>query len=266
MTADRMNFIDPHTHLYTEEFNDARAEAVERALAAGATGLLLPNIDEASVPRMLDMCARWPELCHPMMGLHPTELPDDPWPTLRRMRQWLETPAHPYIAIGEVGIDLYWDASRREEQIEVLRHQTGWAVELALPLVVHARAAHREIVSTLQPFADRLVGGVFHCFGGNEEEASELLTRFPRFVLGIGGVVTFKKSTLPEVLRTAVPIDRIVVETDAPYLAPAPHRGRRNESAYIPDIIRKIAEIYGTSAENVALQTTQTARRIFTGL
>lgn len=248
-----MAFIDTHTHLYTEEFDTDRNEVVERAVQAGARALLLPNIDEASIGRMMQMCAEYPGLCFPMMGLHPTELPADPWPLLRNMQQRLEDPAHPFVAIGEVGIDLYWDSSRREEQIETFRCQAEWAVRLGLPLMVHSRSAHRELVDTLLPMKDELTG-VFHCFGGSAEEAHELLSTFDGFRLGIGGVLTFKKSKLPAVLHAEVPIDRIVVETDSPYLAPSPHRGTRNESAHIPLVLEKLADIYSLPLQSVERQ------------
>lgn len=256
-------YIDTHTHLYGEEFDADRAEVVARARAAGAGLLLLPNIDEASIAPMLQMCEDYPDICRPMMGLHPTELPPDPSPLLDRMEALLSAPGNPYVAVGEVGIDLYWDASRRETQIEVFRRQIAWAVRFSLPLVIHSRSAHRDLVDTLAPYQDALSGGIFHCFGGTAAEAEELLDRFPRFVLGIGGVVTFKKSTLPAVLSSVVPLDRTVVETDSPYLAPTPHRGHRNESAYIPIILQTLAEVYGVSPDDIAQQTTQTARRIF---
>lgn len=251
-------FIDTHTHIYTEEFSADREAVVQRAREAGAVKLLLPNIDEDSVCQMLGLCAAFPGFCHPMMGLHPTELPDDPSPLLSRMEKMLEEKGNPYVAIGEVGIDLYWDSSRREEQIEVLRQQARWAVRYHLPLMVHGRAAHRELVNTLLPMAHDLTG-VFHCFGGTAEEAHELLSLFPGFALGIGGIVTFKKSKLPAVLHAEVPSTRIVVETDAPYLAPHPHRGERNEPSFVPFVIAKLAEIYDmpvADMEDILIATT----------
>ena len=255
-----MPFIDTHSHLYTEEFDADRREVVERAVQAGAQRILLPNIDEASIAPMLKMCRDYPDLCFPMMGLHPTELPDDPLPLLDRMEQLIADGN--YVAVGEVGVDLYWDDSRRDEQIELFRLQVEWAVKYQLPLVIHSRNAHREIVSTLSPYKDQLFGGIFHCFGGTAEEAEELLD-FPNFMIGIGGVVTFKKSSLPEVLKTTVPLSRIVLETDAPYLAPTPHRGKRNETSYIPLIISKLAEIYATDANTIEAVTTHNAKTIF---
>ena len=162
-----------------------------------------------------------------------------------------------------MGIDLYWDDTRRDEQIAVLERQARWAADRGLPLVIHSRNAHRPLVETLRPLANRLTGGIFHCFGGTAEEADELLRTFPTFMLGIGGVVTFKKSTLPQVLADVVPLDRLVIETDAPYLAPTPHRGHRNEPAFIPLVLQRLAEVYGCSAADIAAVTTANARRIF---
>lgn len=257
-----MQFIDTHTHIYSEEFDNDRAEVVERAIKAGAQMLLLPNIDEASIDAMMQLCQRYPTLCRPMMGLHPTELPADPAPLLCRMEQMLSQPNHPFVAVGEVGVDLYWDQTRRDEQIEVFRQQAQWAVRYGLPLMVHTRSAHRELVNTLLPLKDELTG-VFHCFGGTAEEAEELLKTFPGFVLGIGGVLTFKKSKLPAVLHATVPLHRIVVETDAPYLTPHPYRGQRNEPCHIPLVIAKLAEIYDLPIEQVEQTLLDTTHRIF---
>lgn len=255
-------FVDTHTHIYTEEFDADRSEVIDRARHAGAVALLLPNIDEASIAPMLSLCESYPGLCFPMMGLHPTELPDDPWPLLDRMEQMLAAPDAPYVAVGEVGIDLYWDDSRRDDQIAVLRHQAQWALRYHLPLAIHSRAAHADLVATLRPWADQLTG-VFHCFGGTADEARELLNTFPGFVLGIGGVLTFKKSKLPAVLHAEVPLSRLIVETDAPYLAPTPHRGTRNEPAYIPLVINKLAEVYGLEVPDVEHQLLLNTHRTF---
>lgn len=257
-----MEFIDTHTHIYTDEFDADRREVVERAKAAGACHLLLPNIDEASVGPMLRLCCEYPGFCFPMMGLHPTELPPDPMPLLRQMEERLAAEGNPYVAVGEVGIDLYWDSSRRDEQVECFRMQAEWAVRYGLPLMVHSRAAHRELVDTLRPFAND-IGGVFHCFGGTADEARELLALFPGFVLGIGGVLTFKRSALPDVLRAEVPLQRIVVETDAPYLAPTPHRGKRNEPSYIPLVVNALADVYDLPVETVERQLLENTLRTF---
>lgn len=258
-----MNFIDTHSHIYGEEFDEDRDTVVQRAIEAGAEHILLPNIDANSIGPMIALCDQYPTLCRPMMGLHPTELPPDPAPLLNQMEQMLEASAgRQFIAIGEVGVDLYWDTSRRDEQMAVFRRQAEWSIRFDLPLVIHSRSAHAELMEVLTPLKERLPGGIFHCFGGTADEARELLT-FPGFVLGIGGVVTFKKSSLPAVLKECVPLDRIVLETDAPYLAPTPHRGKRNETAYIPLIIEKLAEIYNTTPDHVAAVTTATAKSLF---
>lgn len=266
-----MQFIDTHTHIYGEEFAADRHEVVSRAVEAGAMRLLLPNVDEQSIEPMLSLCREFPGLCLPMMGLQPEELPADPWPLVERMERMLRdnlsmeaasADAPRYVAVGEVGLDYYWDASRREEQIAVFRREVEWAAELKLPLVIHCRSAHRDLCDVLQPYRDSLSGGIFHCFGGTADEARELLS-FPGFFLGIGGVVTFKKSTLPDVLREVVPLDRVVVETDAPYLTPVPYRGKRNEPAYIPHILEKLAAVYGVTPDEAAMQTTRNARTLF---
>lgn len=252
--------IDTHCHLYAEEFDADRSEVLERARQAGVAAVLLPNINEESIERMHALCAAAPDCCFPMMGLHPEDLPPDPSPLLDRMEQLLATGR--YIAVGEVGIDLYWDASRRAEQIAVFRRQVEAAVRFRLPLVIHSRNAHREIVETLSPFRERLFGGVFHCFGGTADEARELLA-FPDFCLGIGGVLTFKKSTLPAILAAAVPLSRVVIETDAPYLSPVPYRGRRNEPARLTSVVERLAEVYDTDAATVARATSENALRLF---
>lgn len=257
-------YIDTHTHIYLPEFEHDRAQVLARARTAGVEKLLLPNIDEASLRPMLELCGQAPGVCFPMLGLHPTELPADPWPTLHKMEQMLDSPQHPFIAVGEVGIDLYWDSSRKQEQIEVFRHQARLACRHRLPLVVHSRAAHAEVVKTLLPFATELTG-IFHCFGGTICQASELLETFPGFCLGIGGTLTFKKSTLPEVLAQ-LPPTRLVLETDAPYLAPTPHRGTRNEPAYIPIIAQTLASTLGIPLPQLAEILRENSLRIFTRL
>lgn len=269
-------YIDTHTHLYTEEFDNDRAEVLARAREAGATALLLPAIDEGSLPSLLQLCAEAPDLCHPMLGLHPTELPGSPAEveaTLRRFEKLLEEDAHGkrrFVAVGEVGIDLYWDNTRREEQAAAFHRQAEWAARFDLPLMVHCRNAHRELIDSLLPVAahclasyGRPLAGVFHCFGGTADEARELLERFPTFVLGIGGVLTYKKSTLPAVLHSTVPLHRIVLETDAPYLAPVPHRGKRNEPSFLPAVIQRLADIYEVTPQEIEQATTATAKALF---
>ena len=280
-------FIDTHSHLYDEAFDTDRDEVISRARNAGAIKVFLPNINAATVEPMLSLAQQNPGFLYPMIGLHPEDIGDD-WNTvLDDMEALLAEPEHPFIAVGEVGLDYYWDRSRYEEQQQVFARQIDWAVRYRLPLMIHSRKAHRELVTVLKnslnhnpsslnpplgamrrftleepsPVAGQ--HGVFHCFSGSEEVAEELLSTFPGFMLGIGGVLTFKNSHLGEVLRNVVPLSRIVLETDAPYLAPAPHRGKRNEPALIPHVVERLADIYGVSAEEVAAETTQNALNTF---
>jgi TatD DNase family protein len=211
---------------------------------------------------MLALCRLYPGYLFPMMGLHPTDLTPDYPQVLEQMEERLRQADHPYVAVGEVGLDYYWDKSYCIEQQDAFRRQVEWAIAYQLPLMIHCRAAHRELVDLLNDYRGRGLTGVFHCFGGGLEEARELLS-FEGFVLGIGGVVTYKKSPLPEVLPH-VPLERIVLETDAPYLAPVPHRGQRNESAYVANTLRIVAKIYKIEPEEMEKCSNDTVKRIFT--
>ena len=253
--------IDTHSHLYEPEFAEDREAVLQRARQAGVERILLPNINNDSREPMLELCRLNPGYCYPMLGLHPEDVRPDFQPTLDAMRHELAQPGHPYIAVGEVGLDFYWDQTYANEQAQAFRQQVQWAVKFRLPLMIHCRAAHRQMVDVLNEFRGENLSGVFHCFGGTMDEATELLS-FPHFVLGIGGVVTFKKSPLPEVLRH-VPLERIVLETDSPYLAPVPHRGQRNESSFLVDTCHKVAEIYEVTPAEVERVTNATVRRIF---
>ena len=254
--------IDTHTHIYEPEFQADREDVIRRAREAGVEFILLPNINEESISQMLDLCRLYSDYCFPMMGLHPTDVvPAHYKQDLAHMKTLLEAPDHPYIAIGEVGLDYYWDKSNAKEQEEAFRTQIEWAIKYRLPLSIHARNAHRQLVAALKEYQGETLSGVFHCFGGTAEEAQELL-EFPGFVLGIGGVVTYKNSTLPEALK-AVPLQRIVLETDAPYLSPIPYRGKRNESAYIVETLRKVAYIYNVSEKEAEDVTNDNTKRIF---
>lgn len=263
-----MHFIDTHCHLDGDEFAADRHEVVQRAREAGCTKIFLPAIDVASCKTVLDVCAQYPDYCYPMLGLHPEEVKADWREQLAAIRNLLQSSllseraeALP-IAIGEVGLDYYWSRDFEKEQLQAFEEQVKWAIELQLPLMIHCRKAQNEMVAILKRYARELPGGVFHCFTGNEQESRQLL-EFDRFVLGIGGVLTFKKSHLPEVLPACVPLDRIVLETDAPYMAPVPMRGQRNESAFIRHVVTRLAEAYGTTEEEICRQTTAKAERIF---
>ena len=255
-----IEFIDTHTHLFEPEFAEDREAVVQRAVEAGVKTLCLPCITEASLSRMEEMCERFPGICYPMIGLHPTELGDGYQAVLDRMYKELKG-NDCYIAVGEVGLDLYWDDTRKKEQLDAFRQQIEWAVETGLPLAIHSRSAFEDLYNVMEEYRSKGLTGVFHCFSGDADEAQKLLS-FDGFYLGIGGVVTYKKSTLPSVLED-VPLERVVLETDSPYLAPVPRRGRRNESSYVPFVAQKLAEIYGCSVEEVAAITTDNARRLF---
>ena len=258
-----IQYIDTHCHLDGEEFAEDREEVVARAKAAGVSAIFLPAIDVKSCQTVLGTCAQYPGYCHPMLGLHPEEVRADWQVQLTEIKALLSGICNPRpIAIGEVGLDFYWSREFEQEQLLAFEEQVRWSVETRLPLMIHCRKAQNEMVSILKRYAKDLPGGVFHCFTGNELEARELL-QFEGFVLGIGGVSTFKKSHLPEVLPAVVPLDRIVLETDAPYMAPVPHRGQRNEPAFVFEVLRKLAEAYGVSEEEVARITTDTAKRVF---
>ena len=209
---------------------------------------------------MKAVCERFPDFIRSMIGLHPEDVKKDYKEVLAKMHQ--ELADDNWIAIGEVGLDYYWSREFEKEQFDAFEQQVQWSIKTQLPLMIHCRKAQNEMVKIIRRYEKELPGGVFHCFTGNQHEAEELL-QFDKFVLGIGGVSTFKKSHLAEDLAAVVPLDRIVLETDAPYMAPAPHRGERNESSFIPFIIEKLALAYGVSNEDLAAITTATAKKVF---
>lgn len=255
--------IDTHTHIDSEDFDLDLEETILRARAAGIDRCFLPAIDLASSLKISDICRTHPDSCHAMYGLHPEEVRDT-WQTdLRAIKSLFgRDDITPAIAVGEVGLDYYWSREYEHQQLSAFEEQICWSIELQKPLMIHCRKAQNEMVRLMRHYEKDLPGGVFHCFTGNEHEAIELL-EFDRFVLGIGGVLTFKKSKLPATLSSVVPLDRIVLETDAPYMAPVPHRGQRNEPAYVADICQKMAEAYGVTCQEVDNITTQTAMRVF---
>ena len=257
-----IQYIDTHCHLDGEEFAEDREQVVVRAKEAGVSAIFLPAIDVKSCQTVLDTCAQYPGYCYPMLGLHPEEVRPDWQAQLAEIRSLITHHSSLIISIGEVGLDFYWSREFEQEQLLAFEEQVRWSVETRLPLMIHCRKAQNEMVSILKKYAHDLLGGVFHCFTGNEQEARELL-QFDGFVLGIGGVSTFKKSHLPEVLPATVPLDRIVLETDAPYMAPVPYRGQRNEPAFVLQVLRRLAEAYGVSEEEVARTTTDTVKRVF---
>ena len=253
-----MRFVDTHCHLDGEEFREDLEAVITRAREAGVAAIGIPGINLQSLDTVIDVCHRYPNYCYPMLGLHPEDVKADWREVLERIKAAI-TPE--VIAIGEVGLDYYWSREFEKEQLEAFEEQVRWAVELQLPLMIHCRKAQNEMVAIIKKYQKDLPGGVFHCFTGNEHEAEELL-QFDRFVLGVGGVSTFKKSHLPEVLPAVVPLDRIVLETDAPYMAPVPKRGERNEPAYVAYVLKRLAEAYGVSEEELAQKTNDNCKKV----
>lgn len=257
-----MPFIDTHAHLDGNEYADDIHLVVERARTAGCEAILVPSIDVATAVAAARLCRRYDGYMRPMIGLHPEEVRDDYADVIAQLRSIYNADPEQYVAIGEVGLDYYWSRDYEQEQLRAFEAQVRWAVEARLPLMIHCRKAQNELLAVLRQYRDELCGGVFHCFTGNEREAEELLA-FPGFALGIGGVLTFKKCRLPETLANAVPLQRIVLETDSPYMSPVPLRGQRNESANIVYVIDRLAEAYAVSRDEVERITTHTARRLF---
>ena len=252
-----MQFVDTHCHLDGEEFRDDLDAVVTRAREAGVAAIGVPGINLESLDTVLELCRRYPDFCYPMLGLHPEDVKVDWRDVLAAIKPALQS----VKAVGEVGLDYYWSREFEKEQLEAFEEQVRWAVEFQLPLMIHCRKAQNEMVAIIKKYHNDLPGGVFHCFTGNEHEAAELL-QFDKFVLGIGGVSTFKKSHLPEVLPAVVPLDRIVLETDAPYMAPVPKRGERNEPAFVAYVLKRLAEAYGVSEEEVAQKTNENVARV----
>jgi len=252
-------FIDSHTHLYLEEFDHDRDVMIKRAIDAGVEIMLLPNIDRSSWDSLLKLHRTYPEQCIPMAGLHPTSVsPNTMDDELQSVEKQLIK--QKLCAIGEIGIDLYWDKSFWEEQVKVFRIQLKWAKQQQLPVVIHMRNSFNEVWNVLETELTPKLKGVFHCFSGNLSQARKVIDA--GFYLGIGGVITFRNSGLQEIVK-AVGLDHLLLETDAPYLAPVPYRGQRNEPSYIPVIASRIAEITGKRLEDVASITTLNAIKLF---
>lgn len=269
-----MKIIDTHTHLDGEEFDEDRLEVMMRAKEAGVGMVFLPAIDVKTSEAVLKLSHEYPGYAYPMVGLHPEEVKADWKEQLKKIEAILDEHLtavdglngikykSDYIAIGEIGLDFYWSREFEKEQLEAFEKQVEWSYETGLPLMIHCRKAQNEMLHILRKWKDKLPGGVFHCFTGNQQEAKELL-EYDNFVLGIGGVSTFKSSHLREDLPAAVPLERIVLETDSPYMAPVPYRGKRNESAFVVQVMKTLATAYGVSEEEVAKVTNQNVERVF---
>lgn len=255
-----MRLVDSHSHLFLEEFSEDLPQVIKRARVAGVTHIFMPNIDSSTIESMLRVCSEYKGYCFPMIGLHPTSVNADYRKELDFVAEYLTMP-NEYVAIGEIGIDLYWDRTFWEEQLIVFEQQVEWALKYDLPIVIHCREAFDYIYRVLEPYKTTPLRGIFHSFTGTIEEAVRILD-FPGFYVGINGVVTFKKSTLPEVLQS-IPLERVVLETDSPYLTPVPNRGKRNESANVKDTLIKVAEIYHKVPEEVGCITSNNALKVF---
>lgn len=253
-----MEFIDTHAHLYTEQFDEDREEMLERAKAQDIVEFYLPNIDQTSIDAMLALEAEHPSDCFAMMGVHPCSIKADYKNELDLAEQWLKQRS--FVGVGEIGIDLYWDKTFVEEQKKAFRIQINWARDLGIPFVIHSRDSLDMTIDIVKEEQDGNLSGIFHCFGGTVEQAERI--RDLGFYMGIGGVLTFKKSGLDATLKS-IPLGSLVLETDAPYLAPTPFRGKRNESAYIRQIGERLASVKETALDKVAAVTTENARRIF---
>lgn len=247
--------IDTHSHIDGEEFAEDLDEVVQRARDAGVEKLFVPAINLEGLPHLVEVCDAYPGYLYPMIGLHPEEVKEDYQAVLDKMYAILKSDAgRKFIAIGEIGLDFYWDDTFRKEQLDALEQQIQWAIEFNLPLMFHTRKAYNEMIEIMERHRKDHLRGVFHCFSASKEIAEKLLT-FEGFMLGIGGVLTFKNSNLPEVLKENVPLSRIVLETDCPYMAPVPYRGKRNESAFILEVARKLSDVYGCKIEEISLET-----------
>ena len=254
-----MIITDTHTHLYVEQFDDDRDEMINRAISEGVQRFFIPAIDSTYTESMLELKRSHPDRIHLMMGLHPTHVkPDSYLNELDHVAEMLRT--NDFVAVGEIGIDLYWDKSTLEIQKEAFRYQIGLAKEHGLPIVIHSRDSFDEIFSVLEPEAEDNLFGIFHCFTGTPEQAERAIGL--NFKLGIGGVVTFKNGKIDQYLNR-IGLEHIVLETDSPYLAPVPYRGKRNESAYIVEVLNKLSEIYDLPVEEIAEVTTRNSQDVF---
>lgn len=250
--------IDTHAHLYLEDFSNDIDDVIKRAYSHGVQKIILPNIDSGSIKKLLDLADAYPQICFPLMGLHPTSVEADYEEELQAIEYWISR--RKIYGIGEIGIDLYWDKSMLQHQEEAFRHQLKLAKKLNLPVVIHVRESFNEVHSVIKELQDGSLRGIFHCFSGTYEEAKKIIGL--GFFLGIGGLVTFKNSNLSEIVRQ-IDISHLVLETDSPYLTPVPKRGQRNECSYLSVIAQKIAGIYAISVEDVAKVTCENARALF---
>ena len=254
----QIDFIDTHTHLFVKKFHDDIDEVIERSKNSGVRHCFLPNIDEQSIDDVFQLAAQYPGYCFPMMGLHPCSVDEDYPFVLDKLNDLIAN--QEVYGIGETGIDLYWDKRFREEQIKAFEVQIEWAKEYDLPIIIHSRAALDLTIEIIDSHMGNNLKGIFHCFDGNEAQGRKIVDL--GFYLGIGGIITYKNSHLPEVLEE-LPLSSMVLETDSPYLPPHPHRGKRNESSFIPLVAEKLASVKQAKIEDIARVTSQNAGLLF---
>ena len=252
---------DTHAHLYSTKFEEDRAAMIERAINEGVEYLFLPNVDKNSIQPMYDLVAQFPRHCFPMMGLHPCSVKDDYEQQLETAKKELFSSGKKFYGVGETGLDYYWDLTFKEQQKEALRTQIRWAKETGLPIILHCRESFEDTYEIIKSMNDEQLSGIFHCFTGSESDAQKVID-LGGFFLGIGGVVTFKNGGLDKTLEN-ISLEHMVLETDAPYLSPTPKRGKRNESAYLMYVARKLADVKNVSLKELAAITTKNARKVF---
>lgn len=253
-----MILTDTHAHLYAEEFDADRTGMMQRAMQKHVTRMFLPNIDVNSIQPMLNLVWEYPDNCFPMMGLHPCSVDEHVEAHLFQIQKWFKK--RQFYAVGEIGLDFYWSLEFKDQQIMAFKKQIQWAIQQNLPINIHSRNATPDCIAILAEMKHPLLRGIFHCFSGTAEEAKQIVDL--GFYLGIGGVLTFKNSGLDKAIEN-ISLEHLVLETDAPYLAPVPYRGKRNESAYLMEVAQKLSELKNTSVEKVALITTENSKTVF---
>ena len=253
--------IDTHAHIYLEQFNDDLMDVLDRSKSAGISQILLPNIDSSSIESMNRLCSQYPDVFKPMMGLHPCSVKTDNLDSELEL-VYSELKKGHYIAVGEIGLDLYWDKTTLKAQQQAFKQQIDWALDMDLPIAIHARDSFQEIFEVMQPYSDGPLRGVFHCFNGTMDILNYILKNHPNFYFGLGGVSTFKNAGMDMVIPS-IPLEKIVLETDAPYLSPVPYRGKRNEPAYMLHTAQKVADLKQMPVGQLAEITTDNAKKLF---
>lgn len=254
--------IDTHTHIDGEEFSRDLDEVVERAKAEGVKAVFLPNIDEHSLDAMADACTRYPDFCFPMYGLHPTEVRDDYIDQLEAIFARAENDSR-MIAVGEIGLDLYWTRAMAQQQANAFRRQVEYAITHSLPMSIHVRGAFPLMFEIFSHFDSASLVGSLHCFSGTREDAERIVAQYPNLMFGVNGTFTYKKSPLPEIFSSVIPADRVLLETDAPYLSPVPRRGTRNEPSYLKFVLSALADAYGLPVAEMEAITESNTRQLF---